>query len=220
MPRLAGWEETLHGLDDTVPGSLAADVPMKNLRGPGYLPRPVRAHLKRHTLRSDLHVSAEESAGSSDTAPAALSRGDQIEEDIEMGRYECGICCDEDINRKESIWYCQTCWAVYHFGCITRVALAARTDTVLADELHLIWRCPSCRSEYAGSPWELCCKSLIDNKAFIILLNTSRVQKKPTRQSGNYETFCELLWHGVSKTIILWTLMPQNLSCGPLRRVL
>lgn len=194
---------------------------MRNLRGPGYVHRPVRAHVKSPIPNSScaIRTGPQSTVGTAGSAPLILSRGDKIEQNIELGRYECGICCDEDINREDVIWYCQTCWTVYHLQCITRVAVAATTDTELADEFHLVWKCPTCRSEYAGSPWELCCKSKTFGMRCIIVLKARRVQEERAWQSRNYHISSKLMRVRVSEALSLWTHMPQGLPRWTMRSV-
>lgn len=115
------------------------------------------AHLKINTdVRSDVEVARNDK---DKAIPPVVNQRCEIEEEINQGRYECGICCDENIKRGDQIWYCHTCWSVYHHDWITRVALATTREFDLVDQSSLEWNCPTCRAEYVGEPLELCFKS-------------------------------------------------------------
>ncbi|KAJ2385510.1 Transcriptional repressor NF-X1, partial [Coemansia sp. RSA 2559] len=35
--------------------------------------------------------------------------------------YECMICCDK-VRPRHAIWQCDTCWAIFHIGCVKKWA--------------------------------------------------------------------------------------------------
>jgi len=112
MAHAIGWENILHGVRDEVPSTLSGDMLMKNLRCPGYLPPPARAHLRSPAVEHGCTALAVPERALFGSTPPVLFRGQQIEKDINEGLYECRICCDENINSDSVIWYCQTCRTV------------------------------------------------------------------------------------------------------------
>ena len=162
MAARAGWEEILHGLteSDESQGLERLDgldgIPLQDMSAP-HVRRPSPAHLN---VNSDVGSSAEGGLKiNADAVPPVVDRGREIEEAINSGSYECGICCDENITRRDQIWYCCTCWAVYHHDCIYRLALATAREEDLEDHSNLEWSCPTCRAVYGGEPLDFCCKS-------------------------------------------------------------
>ena len=132
---------------------------MKKLQRPGDLPRPVSVHLRAST--TDVESSRQDMPGEYiiDEAGRSNTRGQTIERQMQEGIYEYGIFCDEDIDRNSVIWYCQTCWTVFHKNCIAKVVVQSAPQTGVYHMPDVEWKCPNCRARYAGSPWEMCCES-------------------------------------------------------------
>lgn len=86
----------------------------------------------------------------------AANLGQRIEDDINSGQYECGICIDK-VARDSAIWYCMTCWNVCHHDCMQKCAAGGANRTIAPGRR---WKCPSCRAVYAGPPRLVCCESL------------------------------------------------------------
>lgn len=80
------------------------------------------------------------------TAPDIATR---IHEDISKNIYECAICTNE-VGRQSKVWACQTCWTVFHIGCIKRwsknegSAVRPTQGQVQDDADPKQWRCPGC----------------------------------------------------------------------------
>lgn len=110
---------------------------------------------------SGYHTAATSHDDYDDDPQETPIRGQQIHEDIDTGNQTCDICLDS-IERAHRIWYCQECWHVFHYKCMADAAngrapsVASREMAVVAT--NRVWKCPSCRTEYAGQPWELCCR--------------------------------------------------------------
>ncbi|KAF2084133.1 hypothetical protein K490DRAFT_13441, partial [Saccharata proteae CBS 121410] len=83
---------------------------------------------------------------SKSVAPDLATR---IHEDIDNGLYECAICTNE-VQRNSKMWSCQTCWTVFHLGCIkkwsTKEGSAAAQQQPQGGDLPppRQWRCPGC----------------------------------------------------------------------------
>lgn len=103
------------------------------------------------------------------TAPDIATR---IHEDITHNLYECAICTNE-IGRTSKVWSCQTCWTVFHIGCIKRwsknegsavhrSAGQSDDDTALGKQ----WRCPGCNlpKDTVPSAYTCWCEKEIDPK--------------------------------------------------------
>lgn len=71
----------------------------------------------------------------------------RIQEDIKNGQYECPICTNE-VLRNSKVWSCQTCWTVFHLGCIKQ--WSSNADSAVQQQPNeespapRHWRCPGC----------------------------------------------------------------------------
>ena len=129
---------------------------------PGFLSRPTSRssfHTAHASLDNSIPLERVSRSSSSATSQKQLSKaatlGQRIHEDIDNGLYECGICI-EKVRRDNTIWFCETCWNIYHRDCIKKCA-AGRPNKSVAPGRH--WKCPSCRAEYVGAPKSTCCRS-------------------------------------------------------------
>lgn len=85
----------------------------------------------------------------------AAHLGQRIQDDIDSGQYECGICIDK-VKRDNEIWYCKTCWNVCHHDCMQKCAAGGANRIILRGQK---WKCPSCRAVYSGPPRLICCEA-------------------------------------------------------------
>eukprot|EP01135_Chromosphaera_perkinsii_P002119 Nk52_evm53s217 gene=Nk52_evmTU53s217 len=69
-------------------------------------------------------------------------RATSLSEQLKKGEYECMICY-ELIGKRANIWFCEGCFAIFHFTCIRQWAAAATES---------FWRCPGCQNEYKKKP--------------------------------------------------------------------
>ena len=102
------------------------------------------------------------------TAPDLATR---IHEDIAHGIYECAICSNE-ISRKSKVWSCDTCWTVFHIGCIKKWSknegsAVHRPTQQDGDDFHgKQWRCPGCNlpKDNLPSAYTCWCEKELDPK--------------------------------------------------------
>ena len=128
---------------------------------PGLLSRPTSKssfHTAHASLNNEIALETVSRSSSSATSQKQLSKaaslGQRIHEDINNDLYECGICIDK-VRRDNTIWFCETCWNIYHQDCIKNCA-AGGANRRVKPERH--WKCPSCRAAYVGGPKSTCCE--------------------------------------------------------------
>lgn len=102
------------------------------------------------------------------TAPDLATR---IHEDIAHNTYECAICSNE-VGRRSKIWSCNTCWTVFHIGCIKKWSknegsAVHRQGPESGDEnIGKQWRCPGCNlpKDVLPSTYNCWCEKEMDPK--------------------------------------------------------
>ena len=102
------------------------------------------------------------------TAPDLATR---IHEDIAHNVYECAICSNE-VGRKSKIWSCNTCWTVFHIGCIKKwsknegSAVHRQNTAEGEDNIGKQWRCPGCNlpKDTLPSAYTCWCEKELDPK--------------------------------------------------------
>ncbi|KAJ2229841.1 FKBP12-associated protein [Coemansia sp. RSA 485] len=75
-----------------------------------------------------------------------------LAQQLTKGLYECMICCDS-VRARHAVWQCDTCWAIFHLGCVKKWA---RTSTAGAVDGGR-WRCPGCQHTRAAAPSHYVC---------------------------------------------------------------
>lgn len=93
----------------------------------------------------------------------ALDLPTRLHEDIANRVYECSICTDE-IGRRSRVWSCQTCYTVFHLGCIKKWSTnegstQQRQQQPQNGDLPPLrqWRCPGCNLPKDGLPTNYAC---------------------------------------------------------------
>ncbi|KAL2036713.1 hypothetical protein N7G274_010585 [Stereocaulon virgatum] len=104
-----GWEKVLHNLteSDGIQGLDWLDrlygISLQDMSAP-HVRRPSPTQFN---VNSDAGSSAEGGLKIyTDAVPSVFDWGREIEEAITRGTYECGICYDENVTRRDQIWYC------------------------------------------------------------------------------------------------------------------
>lgn len=95
----------------------------------------------------------------------------RIHEDISHTIYECAICSNE-IGRKSKIWSCNTCWTVFHIGCIKKwsknegSAVHRPNQQDSEENIGKQWRCPGCNlpKDVLPSAYTCWCEKELDPK--------------------------------------------------------
>ena len=82
-----------------------------------------------------------------------------ITKQLRKGAYECMVCFDR-IGKKAGIWNCESCFAIFHIGCIQKWSKAS------SDAEKHIWACPACRSEVRGRAKSRCFCGKVAKPAF------------------------------------------------------
>lgn len=140
----------------------------------------------------------------------AANLGQRIQDDINSGQYECGICMDK-VTRDSAIWFCKTCWNVCHHDCMQKCAAGGANRTVAPGRG---WKCPSCRAGYSGPPRLTCCEPLAALHSFlIIMLMICRVCNF-TWQCQQKWTASEFLRVSLFQTTVLSSPLLPTLPCG------
>ena len=102
---------------------------------------------------------------------AAPDLATRIHEDISHNIYECAICSNE-VGRKSKVWSCDTCWTVFHIGCIKKwsknegSAVHRPREESGEENIGRQWRCPGCnlpKEEYP-SAYTCWCEKELDPK--------------------------------------------------------
>ncbi|XP_037077083.1 protein shuttle craft-like [Pollicipes pollicipes] len=75
---------------------------------------------------------------------ADLGQRERMVEQLSHGRYECLVCVDP-IKQTDPVWNCQSCFHVFHMGCIRRWAKSSKAESGG-------WRCPACQNVTAAPP--------------------------------------------------------------------
>ncbi|EEB07651.1 shuttle craft like transcriptional regulator [Schizosaccharomyces japonicus yFS275] len=70
-----------------------------------------------------------------------LDLGSKITYEIKTGQYECLICTDS-VKHRHPVWYCNTCFHVFHLKCITKWCTNS-----LQNMNERNWRCPACQTQ-------------------------------------------------------------------------
>ncbi|KAJ1666634.1 FKBP12-associated protein [Coemansia sp. RSA 1646] len=84
----------------------------------------------------------------STSAPLGLSSS--LSKRLANSTYECMICCDK-VRPRHAIWQCDTCWAIFHIGCVKKWAKSC------SDGPNVRWRCPGCQHPRAAAPSHYFC---------------------------------------------------------------
>ncbi|KAJ2740645.1 FKBP12-associated protein [Coemansia sp. BCRC 34301] len=99
-------------------------------------------------------LTLDDQGGDSD-APEGGDMGSNLSSELgrrlTYGDYECMICCDK-VRARNAVWQCDTCWAIFHLGCVRRWAQAC-----VADGASARWRCPGCQHARAAEPTHYMC---------------------------------------------------------------
>ncbi|KAJ3408626.1 hypothetical protein HDV05_004798 [Chytridiales sp. JEL 0842] len=98
------------------------------------------------------------------TTTKDLSLRERLELELLEGTLECLVCVHA-IEKRESIWSCDTCWAMMHLECVQdwaeKSGHAVDPDDEESDEW--MWRCPGCQSQQSYFPDQRCfCGKQID----------------------------------------------------------
>ena len=138
--------------------SSTSELPNLDAQAPAFVPaslpppKPPRPPPNRQPPRPK----QRKASISRSTAPDIATR---IHEDIGNGIYECAICTNE-VSRQSKVWDCQTCWTVFHIGCIKKwsknegSAVRPAPGQVQDATDGKQWRCPGCnlpKDDYPSS---------------------------------------------------------------------
>ncbi|KAJ1907618.1 FKBP12-associated protein [Coemansia sp. IMI 209127] len=102
--------------------------------------------LTRNHEASEDNDEADAAAGTA--MPLGLSSS--LAKRLASSAYECMICCDR-VRPRHAIWQCDTCWAIFHIGCVKKWAKSC------SDGPNVRWRCPGCQHARAAAPSHYFC---------------------------------------------------------------
>lgn len=78
----------------------------------------------------------------------SISYRESLTDDISHEKYECMICYDV-VRKRERIWSCDQCYAIFHLGCIGRWAEKSLDSK---ENMSNAWRCPGCQYQRKSQP--------------------------------------------------------------------
>jgi transcriptional repressor NF-X1 len=88
---------------------------------------------------------------------SAPDHATRIHEDIDHQVYECAVCTDEISRLRSKIWFCRTCWAVFHLKCVQKWAGRKQDAPQNGETESKSWRCPGCNLEQSQFPDRFTC---------------------------------------------------------------
>ncbi|WFD35248.1 FKBP12-associated protein [Malassezia cuniculi] len=133
-------------------------------------PAPARnrngASAKTNSRRNRQNFGAQLTAAAPETGAQTehLDLRSRLEHELECGEYDC-IICFNSVTRKNAVWSCSRCYAVFHLGCVRKwaeksVAQIEEHNAMHEDEdirtARGTWRCPGCQQ--LRSQWPEACK--------------------------------------------------------------
>ncbi|KAJ8906400.1 hypothetical protein NDN08_002893 [Rhodosorus marinus] len=93
-------------------------------------------------------------------APALTELAVVLIEKLERQEYECMVCF-ENVLRRDKVWSCRRCYAIFHIGCVRKWAksstTSARTQNNNERDSDASWRCPGCQDEGLGRSFAYTC---------------------------------------------------------------
>ncbi|KAK9450580.1 uncharacterized protein V1518DRAFT_382278 [Limtongia smithiae] len=94
---------------------------------------------------------------------ATNSLSASILQDIHDGSYECMICISP-VTRKSRVWFCRTCYRVFHIYCVQKWARQLKTNAIEQRTTNnsntfnsASWRCPGCQAARTEVPSQYTC---------------------------------------------------------------
>lgn len=82
--------------------------------------------------------------------PVQSSQASALIEQLRNETYECMVCC-ERVRCSAAVWSCESCFHVFHLGCVRKWATCPAATANLEGE-NGGWRCPGCQNISYGIP--------------------------------------------------------------------
>lgn len=82
--------------------------------------------------------------------PVQSSQASSLCEQLRNETYECMVCC-ERVRCTAAVWSCDSCFHVFHLGCVRKWARCPAATANLEGE-NGGWRCPGCQNISQGIP--------------------------------------------------------------------